>query len=354
MVLMSKVLLVFHPTVVTDESLLKTVKEDLSESGQNDVIQHVIDRVAHNKVELAEESFDRIHYLNPNNGENERTIPNQLIERFFGLLSKRGGELTGDLPTDQNLDVLMNGFIIENGKWIKPKPVENNVISLKKSNNKPKSLPKFKKLSPAANNATGVSPIGLTDTSATNTDEENDDVNSKRKLQETKLTYFSDDNDDEEEGEDNDAKDDDDDDEVIDENELVNGSNNYNLIVPKKCELPNGKRRRKACKDCTCGLKDQEEIEETKQQNLQNTLLSKMVNLATDEAVKIEERLKKQQVKFKEEDLSEIDFTIKGKTGGCNSCSLGDAFRCDGCPYIGLPPFKPGEAITLDNFGEDI
>ena len=69
----------------------------------------------------------------------------------------------------------------------------------KKSNNKPKSLPKFKKLSPAGNNTTGVSPIGLTDTSATNTDEENDDVNSKRKLQETKLTYFSDDNEDEEE-----------------------------------------------------------------------------------------------------------------------------------------------------------
>lgn len=337
------VLLLLHPTVVTDEHAVHQIKSQLNEKYPAlSLTQHVIDRVARDTVELPSTTYSHIIYVNPNEGH--LGLPTLVISKLFASLVE-GGDLNGDLPQNQDLDALMSGFIVKApGVWQKPVPQAKTLVLLKPKTVKEgrtSTLPSFKKSMKREDATTISSPAAMTDTSANNTDQE-EDTSMKRRLEETKLAYFSDDSDD---------------DELIDENELLADANvldNVNVIVPKKCELPDGKKRRKACKDCTCGLKEIEEAAEAKTRTLQESILGQMVQLATLEAIEIEERLKKSAVKFTDEDLAEIDFTVEGKTGGCGSCALGDAFRCDGCPYLGLPPFKPGEVVNLDSFGEDI
>jgi len=120
----------------------------------------------------------------------------------------------------------------------------------------------------------------------------------------------------------------DDDDELIDEDTLLADVDMNAVHVPKECAPRVGKRRR-ACKDCTCGLAQKIEAEDAAKRANADAQL-KTLKLGAD-------------------DLAEVDFTVQGKVGSCGNCSLGDAFRCDGCPYIGMPAFKPGEEVRLLN-----
>ncbi|KAL2857250.1 Fe-S cluster assembly protein dre2 [Aspergillus pseudoustus] len=119
------------------------------------------------------------------------------------------------------------------------------------------------------------------------------------------------------------------DDELIDEDTLLSADDLKRPIVPPpECQPKPGKRRR-ACKDCTCGLAAQLEAEDKERRETADKSLNAL--------------------KLDSDDLNELDFTVEGKTGSCGNCALGDAFRCDGCPYIGLPAFKPGQEVEILN-----
>ncbi|KAL5342155.1 Fe-S cluster assembly protein dre2 [Aspergillus crustosus] len=124
---------------------------------------------------------------------------------------------------------------------------------------------------------------------------------------------------------DNDLEDDD----LIDEDTLLSADDLKRPIVPPPECQPKAGRRRRACKDCTCGLATQLEAEDKERRD------------EADKSLNV--------LKLESDDLNELDFTVQGKTGSCGNCALGDAFRCDGCPFIGLPAFKPGQEVQILN-----
>jgi len=97
-------------------------------------------------------------------------------------------------------------------------------------------------------------------------------------------------------------------------------------------------RRKKACKNCTCGLAEleEEELKQSKVVMLDGSVDGSAVEVAHGEKEKLINAAK----------------AAPKATSSCGSCFLGDAFRCASCPYLGLPAFKPGEKVEID-FGMD-
>uniref|UniRef100_A0A2H6NJL0 Anamorsin n=1 Tax=Micrurus carvalhoi TaxID=3147026 RepID=A0A2H6NJL0_9SAUR len=95
---------------------------------------------------------------------------------------------------------------------------------------------------------------------------------------------------------------DDEDVDLLDSDELLDPED-LKKPDPASLKAPSCKEsgKRKACKNCTCGL-----------------------------AEELEQEKKNAQPK-----------------SACGNCYLGDAFRCASCPYRGMPAFKPGEKILL-------
>jgi hypothetical protein len=97
--------------------------------------------------------------------------------------------------------------------------------------------------------------------------------------------------------------------ELVDDEELLTEEDRQRPAVSKQddCEVGAGGAR-KACKDCTCGRAEAE---------------------AKGEKVTLTQEM------------------LDNPQSSCGNCSLGDAFRCAGCPYRGLPAFEAGKPIQL-------
>ncbi|KAF2496586.1 Fe-S cluster assembly protein dre2 [Lophium mytilinum] len=280
----------------------------------------MLDRLAAGLVNLPASTYDVVLLLTDADGtsrESHKLLGRDIMTKVAAAL-KAGGVLRsqdglfGAVDGTEKTEAILAGLIKESGDgMVKPKDTQGEVVMLR-----------FGKKNGATNGTNGTN--GTTNGTVPLP------LNGKRKEISSGpvkpigvgFVDFSDDFDDPIiTGED--------DDDLIDEDDLITEADMARPVMqPLECQPKAGKRRR-ACKDCTCGMKEKLEAEDAAKR------------ADADKAL--------QTMKLGADDLDEVDFTVQGKVGSCGNCALGDAFRCDGCPYIGLPAFKPGEEVRLLN-----
>ncbi|KAF4121331.1 hypothetical protein GMORB2_2293 [Geosmithia morbida] len=309
-------LLLAPPSLAAHEEKLRRVFSSYDRSSSD---LHMLDRLGSGLVSLPADHYDQILVLTDVTGERRREALQLLSRSVYSTLvpsMKSGAVLRlqdGPLPVADAREAILAGLVEKDGAF-KKVAEEQVVVPLRLGGKKKKANGSVKKAPVAPAPAPAPAPPVVSNPVQINLDDD-----------------FGDD------------------DELVDENDLLTAEDFTrpimqqregrrkeeeeltfpSIIIALECQPKPGKRRR-ACKDCTCGLAERINKEDEERQNKAKADLDVM--------------------KLQSDDLfDELDFTVKGKTGSCGNCSLGDAFRCDGCPYIGLPPFKPGEEVKIMN-----
>jgi len=311
----SRTLLLAPPSISAHPEALNRIVEAHDRS-QTDI--QMLDRLALGLVSLPPATYDVILLLTDADGtrkESQKLVDRNIMSKLFDALKTNGklrsqdGTL-GNTDGPEKTEAILAGLTIDGPNGLK-KPETGGSQSV--------SLRLGKKGNANGNVNGGTATNGAV---SLNGKRKSSSLESTQPAQPAGVGFvdFSDDLDAIITGED---------DELIDEDDLLTEADLARPVIqPPECRPKAGKRRR-ACKDCTCGLKEKIEAEDAAKRAAADKALNTM-KLGADE-------------------LAEVDFTVQGKVGSCGNCALGDAFRCDGCPYIGLPAFKPGEEVRLLN-----
>ena len=280
----------------------------------------MLDRLSLSLVTLPEATYEIVLILLDVDGsraESQKLLSRDLLPRVVaalkpgGRLRSQDGNFASVEDSEERREVIFSGLVIEGNEVAKPNYEAVQSVPLRIGRNKENGGPV------AVTSAIGTGAVSL-------------NLNGKRKNGPPDVTQpagvgfvdFSDDFDAPAEEED--------DDDLIDEDTLLDEADLKRPAVQRKskhpfpdesflearidfahlapeCRPKSGKRRR-ACKDCTCGLAQRLEAEDAAKRNNADQALAKL----------------------KVDELAEVDFTAQGKVGSCGNCALGDAFRCDG------------------------